>query len=141
MFESEYEYDYPTSMTAIGWAAAVQPQLLGEAVEAKAAVLNPVVTAGMQTLTRMVNHSNNLAGALDRRDAVATIRILHDAGYPLPPDDIYSWRLANGWAPRGAERLREMLVRTNKGVRLQLKGTSPYRKDILEQWRREARET
>ena len=93
---------------------------------------------GLKTLTIMVNQANNLAGAMDHRDAVAVLTTLHKAGYRLEPSQMYAWALANGWNPRGAARLKEMAEKLNAGVRLQMKGTYPLRSDILATWRDKA---
>jgi len=121
------------------WKSAAKPELLGAAEPADlVSKLDPVVVAGLKQLTRMVNHSNNLAGGLDQRDAVAVIRVLNGAGYKLPADDVYSWAISNGWPERGAGRLREMVEKTERGVRLQMKGASPLRGDILDTWKSDA---
>lgn len=122
------------------WAQAYTPKLLGAATAVEAVALDPVVEQGLLQLTRMVNHSNNLAGSLDHRDAVSVLRELHRGGYELPHRDIYSWALAHGWPARGAERLRDMAERIDAGRVVQMKGTSPLRADILDLWRADARE-
>ncbi len=124
------------------WIAAAQPELLGPALVPAAGPgqdLDSVVVEGLKSLTASVNHSNNLAGALDKRDAISVLRILHRAGYPLPRDAVYAWALAHGWPTRGAERLRELAGKFEDGVRVQLRGHSPWRDDILEQWRAKAK--
>jgi hypothetical protein len=121
------------------WQAAQSPELLGNAAALRrASGLDPVVIEGLRSLTIMVNHANHLAGALDRRDAVAVLRTLKRAGYSLSPDDVYAWALANGWPGRGAERLRALSADLEAGKRPQLKGQYPLRHDILETWRKEA---
>lgn len=126
------------------WIAAVNPDRLGPAASLPVAApgngLSPVVVEGLKTLTRHVNHANNLAGSLDRRDAVAVLRTLHKAGYRLPPDAIYSWALANGWPSRGADRLRALAADYEAGKRPQMKGQFPFRPDILDVWRAAASE-
>jgi hypothetical protein len=122
------------------WAAAVQPELLLGAEERPVrAIIDPVVVEGLKSLTLMVNHSNNLAGALDRRDAVAVLTTLHRGGHRLDAEAIYSWALANGWPGRGAERLREMALKIASGVRMRT-GTrdNPLRSDALVRWREKA---
>lgn len=124
-----------------GWAAAVQPLMLspvGAATPPPAALSDGVVEQGLITLTRMVNHANNLAGVLDKRDAVAVLLTLHDNGHRLEPEPIYAWGLANGWPPAGALRLRELVEKINSGTRPRLQGGSPFRPDMLQQWRRRA---
>lgn len=118
------------------------PELLGPAStrELKSS-LDPVLVEGLETLTHSVNPGNNLAGSLDRRDAVAVLRTLRDGGYGLPPDPVYSWAIANGWQARGAERLRKLAEDFEAGKRPQLKGPYPFRSDILEIWRRDARKS
>jgi hypothetical protein len=44
---------------------------------------DPVIVEGIKTLTTMVNYGNTLAGAMDKRDAVAVLMHLRDAGPPL----------------------------------------------------------
>lgn len=123
-----------------GWAAAARPRMLSVGASAPpAAVLgDPVVEQGLISLTRMVNHSNNLAGALDRRDAVSVLLTLHDAGHRLEPEPIYAWALAHGWPASGALRLREFVEKIVGGVRPRVQGSSPFRPDILQQWREAA---
>jgi hypothetical protein len=76
------------------WVAAADPERLGPVSvppvddTRRGRNLDPVVAEGLKTLTRMVNHANNLAGSLDRRDAVAVLRTLNEANYPLPPDEV-----------------------------------------------------
>lgn len=64
-----------------GWLTAYQPTLLadGDAPATAPAISDPVVVEGMKTLTAMVNHGNNLAGAMDKRDAVDVLMRLRDA--------------------------------------------------------------
>lgn len=124
-----------------GWTAAAMPELLGPAIAVEnATTLDPVVVEGLKTMTSLVNMGNNLAGSLDRRDAVAVLRTLKDGGYRLPPDPIYSWAIANEWSTRGAERLRELAAKFEAGKRPPLKGGYPLRSDILDVWQRESNE-
>jgi hypothetical protein len=88
----------------------------------------------------LVNHANNLAGALDRRDAVAVLQTLHDGGHELAADQIYEWALIHGWPSRGADRLREMAEKIARGVRPRLNGPWPLRAGTLDTWRNEAAE-
>lgn len=118
------------------WEHAVSPERLDDAAPAPSAPrLDPVVVTGLTHLTHSVNHGNNLAGALDYRDAVAVLRTLRRGGYRLPAHDVYAWALAHGWPGRGAERLRELAEKIDAGRTVQLKGGSPFRADILEIWR------
>ena len=122
------------------WAAATDPELLlGAEQRAVRSVIDPVVVEGLRSLTLMVNHSNNLAGALDKRDAVAVLTTLHRGGHRLEAEAIYGWALANGWPGRGAERLREMAAKIDGGVRMRTgTGDSPLRPDALSHWREQA---
>lgn len=121
------------------WEQAAHPELLeGAGLVSVGPILDPVAVAGLSYLTQSVNHSNNLAGALDHRDAVAVLRVLHKGGYDLPSDQVYAWALSNGWPARGAERLRLMAEKIDAGRTVQLKGPWPFRDNILEMWRAEA---
>lgn len=119
------------------WTLATDPELLGPATPRPVdpAALDPVVIAGLESLTSMVNHANNLAGSMDRRDAVAVLRALRSAGYRWNPDHVYAWALAHGWPAGGAERLRELASNFEKGKNPQMKGANPLRPDIVEIWR------
>jgi hypothetical protein len=122
------------------WAAAANPVLLlGAKAFAAGAVSDPVVVEGLKSLTLMVNQSNHLAGALDKRDAVVVLTTLHRGGHRLDADAIYAWALANGWPGQGAERLREMAQKISSGVRMRT-GTSdnPVRPEALAHWRENA---
>jgi hypothetical protein len=121
------------------WIAATDPERLGPAPSAPAAPdLDPVVVEGLTALTGMVNHANNLAGSLDRRDAVAVLGVLKRAGYRLPPDHVLGWAMSHGWRARGAERLRELAAAFEAGRRPQLKGSNPLRPDMIASWRAKA---
>ncbi|MBY6350621.1 hypothetical protein [Rhodococcoides corynebacterioides] len=98
-------------------------------------VLDPVVVQGLTALSAMVNHANNLAGTLDHRDAVAVLKTLHAAGYPLPADEVYVWALSHDWNANGAERLRELTERIDSGRTVRSRGPSPLRADIIDLWR------
>lgn len=123
---------------AAAWASATGAVQLGDTAPALPAAvpLDPVVEQGLDTLTAMVNHANQLAGALDRRDAVAVLTTLHRAGYRLAPSAVYAWALAHGWPARGAQRLREMCERLSTGHTLRAAGADrSLAPDILQQWR------
>lgn len=120
-----------------GWLTAYQPTLLAATdVPATApAISDPVVVEGMNILTAMVHHGNNLAGAMDKRDAVDVLMRLHDAGHRYEPEALYAWALAHGWNPRGAERLREPSTKAAAGKRLRRGMPSALRADIVQVWR------
>ncbi|SCL33040.1 hypothetical protein GA0070615_2185 [Micromonospora aurantiaca] len=123
------------------WAAATAAVQLGaEAAQASPqAALDPVVVQGLETLTVMVNHANQLAGSSDRRDAVAVLTTLHRGGYALTPAAVYAWALAHGWPARGAQRLREMCNRLSGGHTLRAAGADRcLRPDILQHWQQGA---
>ena len=65
----------------------------------------------------MVNHANNFAGAMDKRDAIDVLQRLHDSGHRLDPPQVYGWALKHGWNARGAERLRAYAERIGEGKR------------------------
>jgi hypothetical protein len=120
-----------------GWLAAYQPTLLAsaDAPTTAPAISDPVVVEGMKRLTAMVNHANNLAGPLDKRDAVDVLMRLRDAGHDYDPEALYAWALAHGWNPRGAERLRELASKAAAGTRLRRGMPSALREDIVQVWR------
>jgi hypothetical protein len=123
------------------WARARSPLQLGAAaLEFPDAVsLDPVVRVALRRLGQMVNHANNLAGVLDRRDAIAVLTVLHRAGYRLPKDEVCAFALAQGWPDRGARRLRDWAGEIDAGVRKRVNGPWPLREDVIEVWRGESR--
>lgn len=102
------------------------------------ALLDPVVVQGLRTLSNLVNHDNNLTGAMDEDDAVAVLRTLHDGGYALPAELVHAWALANGWSQSGAVRLSKLARKIDTGTRPRLNGLWPLREGILDTWRSEA---
>lgn len=120
------------------WQAAAKPELLTGATALETdpnSGLDPVVVQGLRSLTQSVNHSNQLAGALDEADAVEVLTTLHRGGYVLPPDAVYAWALANGWPSGGVERLCAMVTKIGSGTRVR---TGSARSDILDVWRKQA---
>lgn len=119
------------------WLAAFSPTLLaGQTTPTIASRIDdPVVAEGLKTLTAMVNHANNLSGAMDKRDAIDVLQRLHDGGHHVDPEAIYAWSLENGWNARGAERLREFSARISQGMRPRKGMSSALRSDILTVWR------
>lgn len=123
------------------WEVAYKPHRLGGDAAPSVTALDPVVVVGLTQLTGMVNHANNLVGALDHRDAVAVLKLLHTGGYALPHDAVYEWALVHGWPARGAERLREMAAKIDAGRVVQMKGTSPLVSGTLTRWQEKASES
>jgi len=91
----------------------------------------------MVTLTALVNHANQLAGSMDRRDAVNVLLTLHDGGHRLDPAALYAWALASGWPAGGATRLKELATDIVGGRRPRADRRA-LRPDILTVWRQEA---
>ncbi|WP_203919661.1 hypothetical protein [Rugosimonospora africana] len=121
------------------WAARTGAVRLGTAGSLpEVATLDPVVERGLEALTGMVNHANNLAGALDKRDAVNVLMTLHHGGYPLDSAAVHSWVLAHGWPARGARRLREMCDKLAAGRTLRAGAPSILGRDVLQQWQQSA---
>lgn len=123
------------------WQRAATPERLGTQAPDSAAgplVSDSVVVEGLRTLTAMVNHANNLAGSLDRRDAVAVLRTLHDGGHQLVAADVYAWALANRWPAVGSQRLKQLADDITEGKKPRRGGPSPLHDDALQQWRRAA---
>lgn len=122
------------------WVAAVAPERLGIAEDTQIAPgsLDPVVVEGLKHLSLVVNHSNNLAGSMDKRDAIAVLRMLKKGGYSLRPDAVYAWALAIGWPARGAERLRELAHKFEAGVAVRGGQNPAVRPNALADWRRRA---
>lgn len=125
------------------WVAAFDPEELTPAVPRRAAETNqldPVVVEGLKTLSILVNHANQLAGSMDKRDAINVLRTLHDSGHRLDPPAIYTWALAHGWPAGGAQRLRKYAEDFAAGKRPRSSNPQALRPGILETWRQTASE-
>lgn len=122
------------------WLRARKPKQLGltDFPGPRDSPLDPVVQAGLRQLGRMVNHANNLAGVLDKRDALAVLTELHRGQHSLPAEDVYAFVLADGWPDRGAQRLRRWAAEIEAGKRKRIDGTWPLLPDALDRWRVEA---
>lgn len=123
------------------WAAVADPVHLGAGPGPMPATapLDPVVVEGLKALSSMVNHGNQLAGSMDRRDAVAVLTALSRAGHVLEPAGIYGWAIANGWPARGAKRLRELAEQLRGGRTVRAPGSgSVLRADIVDKWQQAA---
>jgi hypothetical protein len=122
------------------WLAAFSPMYLdgGPASAVSRTSTDPVIEEALKTLTEMVNHANNLAGTMDKRDAIDVLQRLHDAGHRLDPDAIYVWALANGWNAHGSERLQLLATQVGAGKRPRMGMPSALRPDIVAVWREAA---
>lgn len=105
-----------TALCVVPW---VKGELDGWATDEHPALLGPAA------VTALMNLGNDLAGSLDRRDAVLVLRTLKDAGYRFPPDPMDSWVVANAWSTRSVERLRELASDFEGGKRSRLSGGYP----------------
>jgi hypothetical protein len=101
---------------------------------------DPVVARGLRTLTGLVNHANQLAGSMDRRDATNVLLALHEGGHRLEPEQTCAWTLAQGWPAGGATRLQELATRIAAGQRARADRTA-LDSDALRRWREEAAKT
>jgi hypothetical protein len=126
-----------TERETAAWASAHQPEQLspGASTPAPAMLTDPVVEQGLRDITQSVNQSNNLAGPMDRRDAVTALQLMHDSGYHLDADAIYAWALAHGWRATGAQRLRDYATAIDQGKRPRAGMPSALGMGTLERWR------
>lgn len=124
------------------WAAASGATNLDpQAPTATLPSLDPIVRQALISLGHRVNHSNQLAGALDRADAVTWFRILTRAGLPIDPEALYAHALANGWPGGGAARLKEMATKVAAGKSLQGWNEPRWSDDAVARWRAKAAES
>lgn len=101
--------------------------------------LDPVVEVAMQYLEMSVNHGNSLAGPMDHRDAVETLRALHKAGYGYNVEELCIWALGNGFNFREVVRLKEIATGVQQGKRFRLQAGG-FRPDVVKVWQAEAEE-
>lgn len=120
-----------------GWAAASGARNLDPARTPDVALpeIDPVVRAALKSLGARVNHSNRLAGSMDRADAVTWFRVLTRAGYRLDPEALHAHALADGWPGPGADRLKEMAVQVAAGKSLRGWNEPRWNPDVVERWR------
>jgi uncharacterized protein (TIGR02391 family) len=119
------------------WKANWNPTDLrtGEAAGQAATVGNPVVEAALRSLTVAVNLSTGLSQPSDRAAAVQAFRLLREAGERFEPSEVQAWAVRNGWRPRHARELSEVVQAIVD--RRSIRGGRPrWREDIVEHWRR-----
>lgn len=126
-----------SELDVAAWVTAHSPEVLspGVVAPAAAALTDPVVVRGVDTLTELVNQSNGLASTFDRNLAVAVLLTLHDGGHQLDAEGIYAHALGGGWPARGAGRLKELAGKVAAGKRPRIHGNWPLQRDLLERWR------
>ncbi len=105
---------------ALQWAGTWQPHMLDDEIATVPGVeLDPVVVEGLKRITSANNleHRSIHAGPYERATA-QLLKELHQAGYPLPPNDIRAWAQRNGWNPSLAGDLEAMARKIADGRRV-----------------------
>lgn len=113
--------------------------LLGATPRGEApAISDPVVEAAMRSVTNSVNLSTGLSHPLDRPKAIWAFKDLKKARYTWDPMEIQTWAMANGWAANDATELAEIAAGVARGKAYRA-GTRPWRSDVIQVWRENAR--
>jgi hypothetical protein len=118
-----------------GWARASSAELLGAAyVPAGNVGLEKVVRRGLEDLV------GNVGGALGRGFVKSSIKILADAGYPLPPDQVRAYMLEIGCNPSDAQDAFELSGRIAQGSSLRWPQVGRIEHDPLNDWETDSEE-
>ncbi|KKL55330.1 hypothetical protein LCGC14_2256500 [marine sediment metagenome] len=84
------------------------PEIIsGDENEAEDLGLDPRIEAALQALTIMINVSTGLTYSSDKDSAIQLLRIIHQRGIELKPDEMKTWALQHGWTSDGANSLEE----------------------------------
>jgi hypothetical protein len=122
------------------WRRTWNPHVLGEAPTAPEVLIeNPVVEEALKMLTSTVNLSTGLTHPSDKEAAVQLFRQLYKKRELYDPNSIRAWALRNGWAPKGADQLRDVAqaILDRRPIR---GGRHPYwRRDIIKVLREQAK--
>lgn len=121
------------------WVLARRPVNLMSGEQATGPVFDPVVQIGMQTMISSSNPANGLTG-YNKTQAVQVFQILRNGGYAWDATHIAGFAAAHDWDLDAAERLGALAADIREGKRRN-GGTPYYRKDILEIWRKEAKQS
>lgn len=122
------------------WKAAWAPIDLrtGRPVGEPLSISNGVVEAALKDLTNYVNLSTGLVHPDDKRAAVWTFRLLRQAGERYDQSRIRASAVRQGWSMKYARELAELSEKILDGRRVQARGHSPWRADIVSIWRTSA---
>ncbi|MFL5781068.1 MAG: hypothetical protein ACJ760_07145 [Thermoleophilaceae bacterium] len=122
------------------WTANWNPTDLrtGEAGGPEQTVLNPVVVAGLTSLTDRVNLSTGLGHPSDKDSAIGLFKLLTGAGEDYDPNQIRAWAVQHGWEPDDAAELAELSGKIRAGRTVRGTGRQMWRDDIVELWREES---
>jgi len=116
-------------------------ELEAEKAEPAELIPNKIVVEALKSLTATVNVSTGVAHPRDREATIQTFMILRDAGEYFNPEDVKAWLIRNGkWKAPDAQEVAVLAQKVLEGRRLK-KGSSRWRKDILEIWREEAKKS
>lgn len=112
------------------WARGTGAELLGAAfVPAGNVGLDRVVRKGLDSLV------GNLGGTLGRGMVKSTVKILADARYALPPEQVRAYMLEVGCRPEDAAEAHELSSRVARGTRLRWPEVGRMDPVILSEWR------
>lgn len=78
--------------------------------------VDPAVEQALSALRESMGR-NSMSTSRDVAEAVRTLRTLAAEGYPIDPDDLESWALANDWSLVGAHRLAVQASHVSAGDR------------------------
>ncbi|USQ81568.1 hypothetical protein NF556_07960 [Ornithinimicrobium faecis] len=79
--------------------------------------LQPEVISALESMTRLINHSNTISAGYEKRVVVRELLKLHDAGLRLPAQEMKEWAAAHGWTSESPKRLANFATRINEGAR------------------------
>lgn len=79
--------------------------------------LLPEIVAAMESITKVINHNNTIKGGFEKRQVVRHLLRLHDAGIPLPAQEMKEWAAAHGWRGDNPRHLAGYADQINLGGR------------------------
>lgn len=120
------------------WARAHRPEDLTTGRPYAAGLeLDPVVERGLEALLRS-RHWHGMTTAADISLTVRTLRLLWENGHAIPPGDLETWALSQGWRPVMAARLSEYSTRVSDGSPIPLRSLVGPPQGALARWRKAA---
>ena len=140
----------PRSICVVQWredetddwlAAHSATDLSGTAGPARSAeIADPVARVAWDDAALFINPGNRLYQSEDRDTAVETLRLLHEHGHAIDPDELFRWAIAKGWPEDGAANLRKFAKERLAGRRHRVQTLQSYTDETYAHWKRTVEE-
>lgn len=133
----------PWSMEEVAeWRRTWTPMIVGQApADPDILIKDPVVEEALKALTKRINLGTGLLHPSDKKAAVQLLRLLQQEGKKFDADSMRAWAVRNGWAPQGANQLKEVADGILLRKRFRVGDSPAWSDDIIDQLQQRAEGT